>query len=441
MFKNYLQLSLKVLKRKPFYTFVSLFGISFTLTILMLITSMADASIGNNAPMTDRDTFVFVDMMERTNNSTDTILIIDSVLMESGVMRYDTTEDYRENSSTSTNGMNYKFLDRNLRDIESAENYTFMTNDYQTDVYLEGRKVNLRTFYVDANYWDVFDFTFVGGVPFTPEDNDQANMVVVITQKAAKEYYGVTDASVIGQEMVLNDRTFTVKGLVEPSLMDDGHVNGDVFMPLLTIDQRQLDQEELYGPFGAILKARTPEGTKAIQEELNFLAENYQMPPESYYLQMELLNASFFDYFAQSIVRERDPAKARRLLYIPMVLLLLLFIALPLINLINLNVSRVFERKGEIAVRKAFGANPSDILLQFIFENLVLTTIGGIIGIVLAVLFINYINAKELLGKVSLSLEPMVFVYFIFLILFFALLSGLIPAYRMSRTNIANSLR
>jgi putative ABC transport system permease protein len=441
MFKNYLLLSLKVLKRKPFYTFVSLFGISFTLTILMVISSMADASVGKNAPMTDRDQYIFVNYMERSVESVDTVYIVDSVLMESGIMRYDTTLDFNENNSTSTNYLNYKFLDQNLRTIASAENYTFLSNNYQTDVYLDGRKINLRTFFVDANYWDVFDFNFVAGSPFTPEDNTQANQVAVMTTRGAKEYFGTSDASVIGREIVLNERVFKVKGLVARPLMDDKYINGDVFMPLLTIDARQLAQEELYGPFNAVLKASSPAGTKAIQEELNFLAENFQLPPDSQFKQVKLLNADFFEYFAQSIVQEEDASKAKRLLFIPLIILLLLFVALPLINLVNLNVSRVFERKGEIAVRKAFGANPSDILMQFIFENMVLTFIGGIIGAILAIGLIKYINNNDLLSKVSLSLSPMVFVYFIILIFVFALLSGLIPAYRMSRTNIANSLR
>jgi putative ABC transport system permease protein len=222
MFKNYLLLSFKVLKRKPFYTFVSLFGISFTLTILMVISSMADASVGKNAPMTDRDNYVFVNYMERSLESVDTVYNIDSVLMESGEMRYDTTTDFNENNSTSTNNMNYKFMDQNLRTIASAENYSFLSNNYQTDVYLDGRKINLRTFFVDANYWDVFDFNFVAGSPFTPEDNTQANQVAVMTTRGAKEYFGTADASVVGREIVLNERVFKVKGLVNGDQLPKG---------------------------------------------------------------------------------------------------------------------------------------------------------------------------------------------------------------------------
>jgi putative ABC transport system permease protein len=129
------------------------------------------------------------------------------------------------------------------------------------------------------------------------------------------------------------------------------------------------------------------------------------------------------------------------MLFIPIAILLLLFVALPLLNLINLNIGRVYERKAEIGVRKAFGANAKDILLQFIFENLVLTFIGGIIGMLLAVGLISYINANDLLSIARLSYSPQVFVYFLLVIIAFGFLSGILPAYRMSRTNVADSLR
>lgn len=442
MFKNYFLLSLKVLRRKPFYTFVSLFGISFTLMILMIITSMMDSMLGANKPFSDRDKYVFLEYMERSLHEVDTIYTIDSIPMADGTVRYDTTNtDFDENNSTSTNGMNYKFVDEHLRNIEAAENYTFIAPNVVNDVYLDGRKIRLSTYYVDGNYWDVFDFSFIQGQPFSIEDNASANKVAVITDKTAMEYFGTTDASVIGKEIELAREFFTVKGIVERPYNDDDHIGGDVFLPTMTIDNRLLTQTEWYGPFKAVFKAKTPAGRELVKSEINFIAENVEMPPDSWYRQLRLLNGDYFEYFAANVVQDEPTDKAKRLLFIPVFLLLLLFAALPLINLVNLNVSRVFERKGEIGVRKAFGADGKDILWQFIFENLVLTFIGGVIGAALAIVTINYVNDNDLIGIARLSLSPMVFVYFFLLILLFGLLSGLLPALRMSRMNVANALR
>ena len=62
----------------------------------------------------------------------------------------------------------------------------------------------------------------------------------------------------------------------------------------------------------------------------------------------------------------------------------LLFMLLPTINLVNINISRIMERSSEIGVRKAFGASSSTIIGQFIVENIFLTLLGGLLGFVLS---------------------------------------------------------
>ena len=54
---------------------------------------------------------------------------------------------------------------------------------------------------------------------------------------------------------------------------------------------------------------------------------------------------------------------------------------LPAVNLININVSRIMERASEIGVRKAFGASSLTLVGQFVVENVLLTLIGGAIGL------------------------------------------------------------
>lgn len=442
MFKNYLLLSLKVLKRKPFYTFISLFGISFTLMILMLLTSLFDATLGDNKPLTHRDRLVIAPTLERTRTEIDTIVKIDTIAMSDGTIRYDSTETYEDEIVSTSNGpMSWGFADKNLRDFDNAEDYAFFNVNGHVDGYLDGRKFSFTPYYVTASYWNVFDFKFLHGSRFLPEDEEQANQVVVLTDKSAREYFGVDDGSVIGQEMDLGGEIFTVRGIIARPLADSPLFGGDLYVPASTIDNREIASEEVYGGFGAVFLAASPEKREALQEEINFMSENYKMPPDSYHDALELFNAKFMEGYAQGLLNERDPVKAVRMVYLPIVILLLLFVALPLINLVNLNIGRVHERKSEIGVRKAFGANGRDILVQFVFENLVLTVIGGLVGMALALGLISYINSNDLLGITRLSYSPSVFVYFFLVILAFGFLSGILPAYRMSRTNVANSLR
>ncbi|MEM9258627.1 MAG: FtsX-like permease family protein, partial [Bacteroidota bacterium] len=309
------------------------------------------------------------------------------------------------------------------------------------DGYLEGRKFSFSPYYVNAGYWDVFDFNFIHGARFIPEDIEQANKVVIITDKAADDYFGEATASVIDREMEMGGQRYRVRGIVARPLSDNPLVGGDVYLPMTTLDNREITSEALYGGFWAAFLAKSSADLPALQSEINFMAENYKLPPDSYYDKIGLLNSTPRDGYAQALLQERDPVVARRRLFIPVTILLMLFVALPLLNLINLNIGRVAERKGEIGVRKAFGATGRDILVQFIFENLVLTFIGGIIGLILALSAISYVNQNDLLGITRLSSTPQVFLYFLIVVLFFGFVSGILPAYRMSRANVANSLR
>ena len=443
MIKNYLTLALKVLRRKPFYTFISLFGISFTLMILMLITSLGDAMLGSNRPMSNQDQMVILKMLERYTTNYDTIRTIDTVYTDGGSVRYDTTETLEDNGSrnTSQGGMSYAFVNDYLGDFEGIEAHTFFSSRNQVDGYLDGQKISFRVCYTDAAYWQVFDFEFLHGEAYRSEDIAAGNRVVVVTEKAAREYFGLVGDEVVGREMELGRDRFTVRGVVARPLSDNALIGSDVFLPATTADQRMLAIEGLQGGFAAVFLAESPAKRKVVQKQIDFLAENFTLPPDDPFDDLKLHSATSLEDFAKSIVGSNEPDTAVLVLFVPLAVLILLFMVLPLINLVNLNISRVHERSAEIAVRKAFGADSRNILYQFLFENMVLTAMGGTAGLVLAYATIRYVNSNDLLGNLRLSFSPTVFVYALFIIIGFGLLSGLLPALRMSRTNVANSLR
>jgi len=124
-----------------------------------------------------------------------------------------------------------------------------------------------------------------------------------------------------------------------------------------------------------------------------------------------------------------------------LVLAALLFMALPAINLVNLNVSRIMERASEIGVRKAFGASSRTLVVQFVVENLALTLIGGLIGFVLAGLVLRAVNQSGLIPYAALALNPRIFIWGMALAAAFGLLSGVYPAWRMSRVHPVIALK
>ncbi|HEY2737349.1 MAG TPA: FtsX-like permease family protein, partial [Thermoanaerobaculia bacterium] len=121
--------------------------------------------------------------------------------------------------------------------------------------------------------------------------------------------------------------------------------------------------------------------------------------------------------------------------------LALVFMLLPTVNLVNINLSRILDRSSEIGVRKAFGASSWTLVGQFVVENVVLTLVGGLIGLVLAAAVLAAINASGVIPYAQLSLNVRVFLYGLGIALFFGLFSGVYPAWRMSRLHPVMALR
>ena len=119
----------------------------------------------------------------------------------------------------------------------------------------------------------------------------------------------------------------------------------------------------------------------------------------------------------------------------------LLFMLLPAVNLINLNTSRIMERASEIGVRKAFGASSRTLVGQFVVENLVLTLVGAAVGFVGAALLLQVINASGMIPYAQLQLNYRIFGWGVVLAVAFGLLSGVYPAWRMSRLHPVQALK
>jgi putative ABC transport system permease protein len=114
---------------------------------------------------------------------------------------------------------------------------------------------------------------------------------------------------------------------------------------------------------------------------------------------------------------------------------------LPTINLVNLNVSRIMERASEIGVRKAFGASSRTLVGQFVVENVLLTLIGGAIGLGLSVFVLQALGASGVVQYARFGLNLRIFAWALATALFFGVFSGVYPAWRMSRLHPVDALR
>ena len=443
MFSNYFKLAIKVLRRNPFFTFISLFGISFTLMALMLIASFLQTELGSNKPLTNKNRLVFLDRCDMLLMVKDTIYEIDSSLLD-GKMVYDTINtkfDEREEYNSYWS-LGYYLMDKHLRDLETAQDYAFYSANSIFDISVNNNKLKINAVYTDDGFWRLFDFEFLEGQPYVKQQVDNQESVAIISSKTRDSYFGVSSGAV-GKEIELDKKRYRVIGVVEKPLGSMRYLNGDVFLPITHVHSEVLGSINLTGGFEAAFLVETPNKRQAMKDEIKQLARNFVMPTETGFNRLLLAGKTFEDQFATQLLNydDRAPEKSTRTMTWILVSLLSLFILVPTLNLINLNLSRIAERSDEIGVRKAFGATSSGTLVQFVFENVILTLLGGIIGLMFALVLFNLLNNSKALGDVVFHFNWKVFLISVLITVVFGVISGIIPAFRMSRLHVIQALK
>ena len=444
MISNYLKLAWRVLGRRKFFTFITLFGISFTLGILMVFLSFLQSELGTSAPMKNKDNFICVEQLQLVRMETDTIPVVDSML-QNGAMVYDTISfEYKKNQSGESNSdMNCQLAEKYLKNLPSAADVTIFNAGYYNDVFVNGVKVTIQTLMGDPSYWNVFNHKILEGRTIDQNDMDKAANVIVISTKTAREYFGVS-SGVIDRELKMDGKTFKVIGLYPDNSKVMSYVSPDAVVPY-TIYNMDNQDSYYFGPFSAMILKKKEVSSAQMKAEIYHAASTIPIDHPDNEWEMDVANftpvSTYNEMYAQAIYYEDKAEKSHQILQYVVFGLLLFFILLPTLNLINLNVSRIMDRSSEIGVRKAFGAHQGNIVVQFITENILQTFIGGLLGLGLAYVLINLINAGGFLGDAVLRLNGKFFLYSFVITLLFGILSGFLPALKMSRLQIVNALK
>ncbi len=442
MLLNYLKLAVKVLGRNKFYTAISLFGISFTLMILMIVAAVINTEVGPNPPLQDKDRMVLMTLAKMEKIFYDTIPQIDSSRIVDGAVVYDTTGfEYEERGANVSNGhLGYGLIDQYLRGKTGAERETYLATGISIDVFKDGNKFTINSILTDGAYWDVFHFTFLAGQPFSQAQVESSSGVAVINERMAQEYFGTKEA-IVGREVALGDRTYRIIGMVADPAGRAEYYSADLYAPYTSFGPELLKPEVL-GPFTAVWLAPSSTAVAGLKEQVNFQVNQMPPPEPDQYDEVIGFGLTYNENYAKGLIFDQDaPENSYTKVKFILFGLLAFFVLLPTLNLVNLNISRMLERSPEIGVRKAFGASKTTILGQFLFENIIITFIGGLIGLGLALLGLYLINQSQALEGARLELNGRVFLISFFLTLLFGILSGLLPAWRMSRLSIANAIK
>ncbi|KIA95858.1 ABC transporter permease [Pedobacter kyungheensis] len=409
MLKNYFKIAIAVLKRRKFFTFVSLFGISFTLTILMVTTAFMDKVLSPDYPDLKRERSLYVSSMEYKN----------------------TKEGWMNRSDVS-----FYFFSHYVSTLKNVDKMAISSNPKASNAYVNNKKIVIAYKYTNADYWNVLEYRFLAGKPFSQKEIDNADKVAVISEETRKAYFG--DASnVIGRYISADNVNYRVIGVVANVSKTVNSLSGDMYLPY-TVSTSDYNKPDLMGPYNAVLLAKSKADVPKMQKEFQQMMRRVPIPKD---FDRVYSNADpFFSSMTRRIAGDGANNGKTRVVTI-MSIFVLLFLLLPTINLVNINVTRIMERSSEIGVRKAFGASSKTLVYQFIVENMILTFLGGIIGIILSLLAIYLINGANVISNMRLSMNLTVLFYSFIACVFFGLISGVYPAWRMSKLNVVKALK
>jgi len=224
---------------------------------------------------------------------------------------------------------------------------------------------------VSLNLPDVYNLKIANGRFFTESEDARRAPVAILGPATAESLFG--DFDPVGKQIVVQGHPFTVLGVTEKSKLGSmiGDADNYVYIPYNTF-HKMMPWEEFHE---LIIQARSGKRSQAMDEAESLLRRRRGVKHS------EPNNFSLTT--ADTLVKQLDQFTA----IVGMVAIAISSVGLLVggIGVMNIMLVSVTERTREIGVRKAIGATKRDIVLQFLFEAMTLTGVGGIFGIILAV--------------------------------------------------------
>ena len=285
-----------------------------------------------------------------------------------------------------------------MSDVEAIKNevtsakYVAPAVSSQKQIIAPGTNTNTSVVGTTASYTDIKNITLDSGTFFSDEQVSQMARVAVIGPTTRDDLFG-TNADVVGKTIRINGNEFTVIGVITakggtgPSSSDD-----IVYIPI-SVAQQFFTGNKYVSTIN--ISAQTSDLVTDVQNQAtDILLSRHNISDPT--------KADF------STMNQSDMLETASSITSTMTYLLAAIAGISLlvggIGIMNMMLTTVTERTREIGLRRAVGAKKRNIKLQFLSESVMLTAIGGIIGIIMGIVIAWLITLTGLLtAKISLT--------------------------------------
>ena len=420
MLKNYFKIFVKVALQNKLFTFLSLFGISLTIMFVMIFSMTISKITSGSGPEKDLNKIIFCQRVKTRE-----------------------THNGKTGYGISVSSCGRSLCEDHLKKVKSADLISMYTNTGSWEFIFNGKYQLKQQTQTDAEFWNMYHFTFLQGRPYTREEVIKGANLAVITRSLKELLFG-SDKDILGKTVHYTSMNLVVTGVVEDPPKTDQNAMGDLYFPYTLFKNNDIPNDYL-GGFITAFRSSSHKQFVPIKNEVQEMIAKLDAADTT----QTIFLSGPYSQIEKMMVGYGDPEDySLGTSVFKYLMMALAFILLPAINLMALNFARIQERGEEIAIRKSFGASGKILRSQFLFENILMTLIGGVVGIILSYLAVALLGNSLSLRISFFSTVPMTFSfnYVVFAAaliacLIFGLLSGYLPAVRLSRMRPALYLK
>ncbi len=439
--------TLKEAMKTPGFSLLYIGGVAFTIAFTIIYGMLLYSQLGPVYPEYDRKNTVYVQTIVNTNDN-----------------------------NRSSGHIGRVFLEEFLRDkLKSADSMTAIINvswNYPM-VQTQGQspEFHAEVRYVEPSFFKFYKYAFKAGKPFSQEDFDSELPVADISEDIAKRLFDSPEEAV-GKDISIDHVDYRIRGVFQVGSALNVDSYGEVFLPyslVAKLDYNLGPQQKYSGGLRVGIKVK-PGKEGELRDELRDICRRinamdttgwkFHLPGVVSHAEHVLTDTNIEwgwdgDDDEKFKIKEATPSF---MMWKPFLIALLVVLVIPALNISGLIGARMDRMSSELGVRRCFGANRRKLMGMVLSENLVLTLIGGVVGLIAAWL-ISLFAGKFLLQLTPLAYDsgfefgnnasfiteetafaPLLFLFTLAICLLLNLISAWIPAHRALHTQITESI-